>query len=74
MVNDGNHAPLCTAEAIKDHLWELASAKNGQFVVSVEFDKPCDDTTKELYNKWRKDVKREKDSNTGKLLYENIHI
>lgn len=43
-VNDGNYAPYCTQEALKDHLGEFASAKDGQFVVKVDFDKPCNDT------------------------------
>ena len=53
---------------------EFASAKDGQFVVNVEFDKPCDDKAKEMYEKWRSDTKLVKDETTGKLLYENVHV
>lgn len=55
-VADGNYAPYCTAEAIKDHLGEFASAKDGQFVVSVEFDKPCSVETQDIYNTFRREV------------------
>lgn len=73
-VNDGSYAPGCTTEAIKDHLGEFASAKNGQFVVSVEFDKPWNDATKELLNNWRKNIEEVPDEKTGKLLCPNVDV
>ena len=71
-VNDGSHAPLCTAEAIKDHLGELASAKNGDFTIKVDFTMPWDDNVKAKYNSFR-DSLRKRDE-FGNLPYQNVEI
>lgn len=57
-VADGCSAPKCTQHALEDHLGELASAKDGQFDVSIKFDSPCDDFAKESYEEFRDDAKK----------------
>ncbi|MCR5608349.1 MAG: hypothetical protein K6G26_04735 [Lachnospiraceae bacterium] len=52
-VSDGSSAPRCTQKAIEDHIGELRSASEGKFVVVVKFDKPCDTTSAEYYEKFR---------------------
>ena len=64
-VSDGVSAPQCTQEALRDHLGELASARDGEFDVNIEFTEPCDDYARESYEKFRDDA-------TGK--YENVSI
>lgn len=61
-------------KALEDHLGEFATAKNGQFVVSVKFDKPYNDATKEIYNQWRKSIEDTPEEKTGKLLCPNVDI
>ena len=64
-VADGVSAPKCTQEALGDHLGELASARDGEFDVNIEFTEPCDDYARESYEKFRDDA-------AGK--YENVSI
>lgn len=71
-VNDGKYAPYCSAEAIKDHIGELASAKNGDFVVELQFDKPCDEKAKEKYEEFRDSL--HKKSGNGNSPYENVQL
>ena len=56
-IADGASAPKCTQEALSDHLGELASAKDGEFDVNIEFDLPCDDFAKKTYEQFRLEVK-----------------
>lgn len=72
-VHDGDYAPHCTMEAIKDHLGEFASAKDGHFVITVEFDKPCGEMQTE-YSNWRRDLEEKPDKKTGDLYCPNIDI
>ena len=71
-VNDGKYAPYCSAEAIKDHIGELASAKNGDFVVELQFDKPCDEKAKEKYEEFRDSLYKK--SGNGNSPYENVQL
>ena len=64
-VADGNYAPYCTAEAIKDHVGEFASAKNGDFTIEVYFNEQFNDMTKSKYDTFRK-LNQEK--------FPNVHI
>lgn len=73
-VDDGNFAPHCTAEAIKDHLGELASAKNGEFVVDIKFNEPCDPETQQKYDNWKKAMQDAIDKENGDLKYPNVKI
>ena len=36
-IAEGSSAPKCTQEALRDHLGELASARDGEFDVNIEF-------------------------------------
>ena len=71
-VENGNHAPHCTAEAIKDHLGELASAKNGDFAVKIEFNTPCDKDTIEKYELFRDRINKRDDN--GNKPYDNVQL
>lgn len=73
-VADGNYAPNCTAEAIKDHLGEFASAQNGDFAVNVNFDSPCSPEMQTKYDEWRDRVTVEKDEKTGEQAFPNVSI
>lgn len=55
-VLDGSSAPACTQEALSDHVGELATAKNGNCVLNVKFDKPCDEFAIESYNDFRREI------------------
>ncbi len=57
-VADGTSAPKCTQEALKDHLGELASAKDESFDVNIIFDKTCDEFVKESYEDFRINAKK----------------
>lgn len=52
-VAEGSSAPKCTQEALRDHLGELASARDGEFDVNIEFNEPCDDFAKTSYEKFK---------------------
>lgn len=54
-VADGSSAPLCTQEAISDHLSELGSAKDDEFDVVIIFISPCDDFAVNSYEQFRDD-------------------
>ena len=56
-IDDGVSAPKCTQEAVGGHLGELASAKDEQFEVNLEFEKPCDDYSKQSYEQFRAEAK-----------------
>lgn len=58
-VNDGNHAPYCTAEAIKDHFGEFASAQDIGAEIRVEFVEACSEDTQEKYNTARNNMYKE---------------
>lgn len=73
-VNDGAHAPRCTQEAIKDHLGEFASAKNGDFVVRVEFGAPVNDAIIEKYNQFRTNIEQARYIETGDPKFPNITV
>lgn len=51
-----NDTPCCTQKALEDHLGELASAKDGQFVVSIEYIQPLSDDVETMYNAFRTEV------------------
>ena len=73
-IEDGNHAPWCTAEAIKDHLGELASAQNCDFVVKIEFNTPCDEKAQRKYEEWKNLIIDDSNKVTGELTYSNVKI
>ncbi len=70
-VNDGSYAPHCTTAAIVDHIGELASAKNGDFVVEISFNSPCDKIAQ--YEEFRNGIKNAVDDD-GKEIYGNVKI
>ncbi|MBQ3569639.1 MAG: hypothetical protein IJA20_03080 [Methanocorpusculum sp.] len=73
-VADGNHAPYCTQRALEDHLGEFASAKDGQFVVAVEFDKSWEEPTRKAYENWRTKLEDEETENATGKNYPNVDI
>jgi len=48
-ILDANFAPLCTFEAIKDHIGEFASAKDGRFSLEIKLGKTATPGVKEQY-------------------------
>lgn len=70
-INDGSYAPHCTAEAIVDHIGELASAKNGHFVVELKFNSSCDKM--EQYEDFRTEMKNARNKD-GSKKYGNVEI
>ena len=66
-VNQGNHAPYCTAEALSDHFGELCSAHNLKAVMRVEFKDVCTPETQAKYNERRDNIYDE----IRKKMYEN---
>lgn len=70
-VNDGSYAPHCTTAAIVDHIGELASAKNGNFVIEISFNSPCDKIAQ--YEEFRSGIKNAIDDD-GRAIYGNIKI
>lgn len=62
-VNQGNHAPYCTAEALSDHFGELCSAYNLKAVMRVEFNDVCSPETQHKYNVIRKKMYKDKEAN-----------
>lgn len=54
-VADGASAPMCTQEAISDHLGEFGSAKDDEFDVVIVFISPCDDFAVNSYEQFRDD-------------------
>lgn len=73
-VYDGDHAPHCTQEAIRDHLGELGSAHNGSFAVELEFDNSCDENFRGSYDDFRKSLVDKDSPNSAGSLYSNITI
>ncbi len=72
-VADGNHAPLCTAEAIKDHVGEFATAKNSDMDIDVQFNSPCDSHTQDQYDAFRDYIKNAKNDD-GTRKYSNVTL
>lgn len=70
-VNDGSYAPHCTTAAIVDHIGELASAKNGDFVIEISFNSPCDKIAQ--YEEFRNGIKNAMDDD-GREIYGNVKI
>lgn len=71
-VNDDNFVPYCIAEVNKDHVGELASTKNRDFVVTFQFSKPRDEIAKEKYEAFRDSLyKQDRDVNNS---YENVQL
>ena len=70
-VNDGGYAPHCTTEAIVDHIGELASAKNGHFVVELSFNTPC--SKREQYEDFRTEIKNMRNKD-GSPKYGNVEL
>ena len=56
-ISDGVSVPKCTKEALNVHLGKLTSVRDGQFDVSVNFDNPCDNYSRELYEQFRTEAK-----------------
>lgn len=71
-VYDGDHAPYCTQEAVKDHVGELASAKNGDFVVDLSFDTACSKTAEGKYEEFRDSLYKKDEY--GNNPYENVQL
>lgn len=55
-VDDGAFAPMCTQEALKDHIGELATAKDGNFELDVKFNSACDDFSRDKYEAFRDQI------------------
>lgn len=71
-INDGNYAPQCTQKALEDHLGEFASAKDGQFVFKVEFDKPYTQDTIDSYENFRDSIHKKDEQ--GNIPYPNVEV
>lgn len=52
-VRDSNSAPKCTQNAIQEHLGELRTARDEQFIVHISFEDDYDDVIKEDYTAFR---------------------
>jgi hypothetical protein len=66
-IIDGDSAPKCTQEALRDHIGEFASATCGKFKVEVNFNKLCTENGRESYEDFRVEIESD-----GK--YDNIYI
>lgn len=66
-IDDGATAPMCTQEALKDHIGELATAKDGDFEMDVKFNSPCDEFAQQKYNSFRDQIEADD-------KYSNIQI
>lgn len=64
-VNEGSSAPMCTQEAIRDHLGEFLCVGDEEFDVEIVFKSACDDFAEGSYEEFR-------DIAAGE--YENISI
>lgn len=49
-IRDSSVAPLCTQEAINDHVGELATASEGQYVVEIDFESSWDEGAYNTYS------------------------
>lgn len=64
-VEDGASAPYCTTEALKDHMGELATAKDIESIMKIDFNSPCDEYAKDVYEDFRDEAAKN---------YPNVHI
>ena len=72
-VSNGNHAPYCTAEAIKDHFGEFTSAYNIEARIDVKFESNLSDETQAKYDTARNEMYK-KQAEQGSSAHVTIHF
>ncbi len=69
-VDECDFAPASTLVAIGDHLGEFKSAPEGQFIVTILFNKTCSDYARKLYEDYQAMAAMEYPNVTLKVIWE----